>query len=90
MDDPTVPLLADLRALPLQGVKVAKWAGDVLAPLQWHTDHLHEATHEDRRVLVCTFSHPSAHGALRWGDRPDAPYITEVVAPTLREALQRN
>lgn len=74
----------------LQGAKVSRWVGDVLAPMQRHTDHLYEATYEDRRVLVCSFSHPSAHGALRWGDRPDAPYIAEAIAPTLRDALRRN
>ena len=73
----------------LQGKAVAKWARGVLAPGRAHSEHLHEAQVGHRRVLVCTFSHPSAHGPLRWGDRPDAPYLIDVVVPTLRQALAR-
>ncbi|WP_416957896.1 hypothetical protein ACNKF0_09745 [Nocardioides sp. T5] len=72
----------------LQGTKVAKWATGVLAPERVHTEHLYEAILDGRRVVVCRFSHPSAHGTIRWGDRPDAPYVANVVAPTLQAALQ--
>lgn len=72
----------------LQGAKVAKWAADVLASARHQTDYLYEAMHDGRRVAVCSFSHPSAHGSVRWGDRPDAPYVSQVVAPTLQAALQ--
>jgi hypothetical protein len=72
----------------LQGAKVAKWAAGVLAPERLQTEYLYEAIHDGRRVVVCSFSHPSAHGSVRWGDRPDAPYVAKVVAPTLQAALQ--
>jgi hypothetical protein len=52
------------------------------------SENLHGARFEGSRVLLCTFTHPSAHGALRWGDRLDAPYLTDVVVPTLEEAVQ--
>ena len=71
-----------------QGSAVTKWVEPVLVPGKAHGDHLHEAHLGEHRMLVCTFSHPSARGAARWGDRLDAPYLTEVVAPTLRRALR--
>jgi hypothetical protein len=40
--------------------------------------------------MVCSFSHPSAHGSVRWGDKLDAPYLVDVVVPTIRKALQRS
>lgn len=70
----------------LQGVKVSAWARDTLVPTRPRGEHLYEATLDGRKVLVCTFSHPSAHGVQRWGDRPDGPYVVDVVAPTLRAA----
>lgn len=73
--------------LILQGRAVAKWVNQVLTPDQTHSEYLHEAHLGHRRVLVCTFSHPAAHGPLRWGDRLDAPYLTEVLVPTLNEAV---
>lgn len=74
----------------LQGSLVAKWMSAVLVPRRIHSQHLHEAHLGQQRMLVCSFSHPSAHGALRWGDRPRSPYMDEVVVPTLREALRRS
>jgi hypothetical protein len=74
----------------LQGSKVAAWAAGVLVPARQQTDYLYEANHDGRRVVVCSFSHPSARGFTRWGDRPDAPYVTNVVTPTLHAALQLN
>lgn len=72
----------------LQGAKVAKWAAGVLAPARHQSDYLYEAIHDGRRIVVCNFSHPSAHGSVRWGDRPDVPYVANVVAPTLQAALK--
>jgi hypothetical protein len=51
------------------------------------TPHLAEANLADARVVVCRFSHPAAHGNLSWGNRPDAPYLLQVVEPTLRLAV---
>lgn len=83
---------ATLAILPtlviLQGSRVSKWVSPVLPPTRVHDDSLHEARLNGERVLVCSFSHPSARGALRWGDRLDAPYLTETVAPTLTKALR--
>jgi hypothetical protein len=70
-----------------QGRLVGKWVNQLLPPDHAHGTYLHEAHREYGRVLVCTFSHPSAHGSLRWGDRLDAPYLTDVVAPTLDKAV---
>jgi hypothetical protein len=54
---------------------------------------LHEAQLEQTRTLVCTFSHPTARDIegkppLRWGDQLTRPYLTNVVEPTLREAIR--
>jgi hypothetical protein len=51
------------------------------------TENLAEAHIAGSRVLVCRFSHPSARGVLRWGDRLDRAYLREVVEPTLRLAV---
>ena len=58
-------------------------------PQRDHRRALYESRVGGQRVLVCRFSHPSAHGALRWGDRLDAPYLVQVVEPTLLEAVGR-
>ena len=73
--------------LIVQGVAVAKGVNQVISVTKAHGEHLHEARLGEDRMLVCCFSHPSAHGSQRWGDRLDAPYLTDVVTPTLREAL---
>lgn len=73
--------------LIVQGAAVAKGVDQVIPVTRVHGEHLHEARLGEDRMVVCSFSHPSAHGSQRWGDRLDAPYLTEVVAPTLRKAL---
>ncbi|HEX9236314.1 MAG TPA: hypothetical protein VF972_08545 [Actinomycetota bacterium] len=72
----------------LQGEGVQSWIGPVLGVMAERTENLGEAHVAGNRVLVCRFSHPSAHGVLRWGDRLDAPYLREVVEPTLRLAAE--
>lgn len=75
--------------LILQGDKAATtW--NILTPGRSYTPYLNEAHLGQQRVLVCSFSHPSARGELRWGDRLDAPYLLNTVVPTLREALRRS
>ncbi|HEV8178141.1 MAG TPA: hypothetical protein VGP44_10690, partial [Gemmatimonadales bacterium] len=71
----------------LQGEGVQNWIGPVLGLMDDRTEHLAEAQVTGNRVLVCRFSHPSAHGVLQWGARLDAPYLREVVEPTLRLAV---
>jgi len=73
----------------LQGAGVAKWTRALLEPVVEVNEHLYEASPYGNPMLVCQFSHPSAHGQLRWGDRLDAPYLVSTVMPTLRAALQR-
>jgi hypothetical protein len=73
----------------LQGSLVAKSMSDVLMRRRAYSEHLHEAQIGAQRMLVCSFSHPSAHGAVRWGDQPRSAYMQEVVVPTLRAALRR-
>lgn len=74
--------------LVVQGTAVAKRVRAQLAPAREHTPHLYETLVGVQRTLVCTFTHPSAHGARPWGDRLDAPYLTGVVTPTLEKALR--
>jgi hypothetical protein len=74
----------------LQGRDVTRWTKNVLTPTRVYGEHLYEARLGQQRMVVCTFSHPSARGLLRWGDRVGAPYLNEIVAPTLREAVRRS
>jgi hypothetical protein len=69
-----------------QGNKAGRGVDELFPPDQPHGPYLHETHTDYGRVLVCRLSHPSAHGPLRWGDRLDAPYLVDVVAPTLMEA----
>jgi hypothetical protein len=71
----------------LQGAAVSTWAMTALKAGKRYTGNLREAYLGEHRMLVCEFSHPSAHRELRWGDRPDAPYLQHVVTPTLLDAL---
>ena len=74
--------------LVLQGKGVARWTAPVLETRKIVSPELIEASRPGGRVLVCRFSHPSARGSLRWGDRLDAPYLLDVVEPTLNLALR--
>lgn len=74
----------------LQGTDVTRWTKTVLKPTDDYGEHLYESHLGQQRMVVCTFSHPSARGPLRWGDRLDAPYLNNVVVPTLREAVRRS
>jgi uracil-DNA glycosylase len=47
----------------LQGEGVQNWLGPVLGMTDDRTEHLADARVAGNRVLVCRFSHPSAHGA---------------------------
>jgi hypothetical protein len=80
--------------LILQGKKAAI-IETVLTRGDTYGDFVHEAFVGEHRMVVCTFSHPSARDIegqppLRWGGNLDAPYLTEVVEPTLQEALRQS
>jgi uracil-DNA glycosylase len=72
----------------LQGGLVAKSAAAALPVVRTRGEHLYETSFGEHRALVCAFSHPSAQGAMRWGDTLWSPYLTDVVAPTLRRAVR--
>jgi hypothetical protein len=74
--------------LILQGAKAAHGTEPILTPGASYNEHLYEAHLGHHRMMVCAFSHPSAHGNQRWADRND--YLKDVVAPTLREALHHS
>jgi len=82
----TIAIL-DPTLMILQGEGVQNWIAPVLGPMDDRTENLAEAHIAGSRVLVCRFSHPSARGVLRWGDRLDRAYLREVVEPTLRLAV---
>lgn len=73
----------------LQGVGVQRWVRSFIGAGMPITEYLAEVTIGGTRSLVCAFSHPAAHGSMRWGDRLDGPYLTQVVVPTLRTARAR-
>jgi hypothetical protein len=72
----------------LQGGLVAESVTAALPATRRRSDYLYETEFSGGRALVCAFSHPSAQGALRWGDTLSSPYLGQVVAPTLRRALR--
>lgn len=72
-----------------QGVRVDNWTRDLFEGAWNLGDNLYQASFEGERVLVCAFSHPAARGALRWGDSLAAPYLNDVVVPTLKKAVRR-
>lgn len=72
----------------IQGGKVARQTMGIFRDSRSLTDELHETRFDGQRVLVCTFSHPAARGSLRWGASLDAPYLKEIVEPTLRSAVR--
>jgi hypothetical protein len=72
----------------LQGRGVDLWTRSVFTRERSYGEHLHRASFEGRKLQLCTFSHPSARGGLRWGDSLEAPYLREVVVPTLRKAVR--
>ena len=75
--------------LILQGDKAATtW--NILTPGRPYSDFVHEAFLGEHRMVVCEFSHPAARKELRWGANLDAPYLTEIVEPSLREAVRRS
>jgi hypothetical protein len=73
--------------LILQGSGVRRWTAPVLRTEHQHSAYLVEATYPGGRALACRFSHPSARGAIRWGDKLDSHYLREIVEPTLISAL---
>jgi hypothetical protein len=73
----------------LQGAAVRRWTEDVLVPARTHSPTLYTATVGGHPTLVCAFSHPAAHGPQRWGDSLTAPYLTDIVVPTLQAAVGR-
>jgi hypothetical protein len=72
----------------LQGHKVSRWAVQVLPVHTPITEHLYASEPAFGRALVCRFSHPSAHGDQRWGDKLTSTYLTRIVRPTLERATQ--
>jgi hypothetical protein len=73
--------------LVVQGRLAADGTEAVLPKMAVLSDYLYQSEVAGVPVLVAVFSHPSARGDARWGDRLDQPYLTNVVAPTLRRAI---
>lgn len=71
--------------LVLQGVR--NWIAPLLGEQEVLDPHLSRIEVAGQSVLMCDFSHPSAHPPLRWGANLDAPYLVQVVEPTLRRAV---
>jgi hypothetical protein len=72
----------------VQGRLAADATKAVLRRTRVLSDHLYASELAGAPVLVAAFSHPSARGEARWGDRLDQPYLTDVVTPTLRRATR--
>jgi hypothetical protein len=75
--------------LVLQGKTATTWTDTGLVRPRRYTPNLSEAYLNGKRVLVCEFSHPSAREPHRWGANLDAPYLIDVVQPTLRSAVRK-
>ncbi len=72
--------------LILQGMRVQRSIAPLMTQPKKVSPYLTDAVVEGGRMLVCHFSHPSARGEQRWGDRLNAGYLCNVVKPTLLEA----
>ena len=75
--------------LILQGKGVQSWLIPAIDSEERLGPYVSRLTIADKRMLATRFSHPAAYGALRWGDRLDAPYLVDVVEPTLRALLDQ-
>jgi hypothetical protein len=75
--------------LILQGQGVQAWVAPAIRSVEEIGPFVTRVSIAGIRMLAARFSHPSAHGALRWGDRLDASYLVDVVDPTLRGIASR-
>jgi len=73
--------------LVLQGKSVMGWTSDALTKVRTFTPNLYEARMGPLSMLICAFTHPSAHGAYRWADL-SSRYLTQTVEPTMVEAVR--
>lgn len=73
----------------LQGLGVSRWTRRLFETVKPLGDHAERARFAGRDLYLCRFTHPSARGTQRWGDRLDAPYLREVVEPTVRLVRSR-
>ena len=71
----------------IQGIKVWRWSQNILVPVKQRGPTLVECDLDGRRVMVATFTHPSAWGSDRW-DSPHSTYFKEIVRPALRQAVR--
>ena len=69
----------------IQGVKVWRHSQAALVPKRHVSEHLVESDVGGQRVLVASFTHPSARAEHRW-DSTNSAYMTQVVRPTLDAA----
>jgi len=72
----------------LQGALVARSAEGALPVVRRRGEHSYTSDLNGQLVQVCVFSHPAAHGSQRWGNGLDAPYLKQVVVPTLQGAIE--
>jgi hypothetical protein len=73
--------------LVLQGKSVQSWTSGALTRVRTFTPNLYEARMGPLSILVCSLTHPSAHGAYRWADL-SSRYLTQTVEPTMAEAVR--
>jgi hypothetical protein len=73
--------------LIVQGKGVRSWLASAVEAEEHLSPTLSRTTIAGRSILAAQFSHPSARGNPPWGDRLDATYLTDVVAPTMRELV---
>jgi hypothetical protein len=76
--------------LILQGQGVQSWLAPAIRSAEELGPYVSRVSIAGVRMLAARFSHPAAHGALRWGDRLDAPYLVDIVEPTLRGIAARS
>jgi hypothetical protein len=67
----------------LQGRDVARWTAGLFEPVERVTANVERVRYPGGEGYLCTFTHPSAHGTNRWGDRLDALYIRRELVPAL-------
>lgn len=73
----------------LQGRGVREWLKpSIAAESRTATDAVSRATLAGIDVVLCSFTHPSAHAPHGWGNRIDGEYLCNTVKPGLETALK--
>lgn len=70
----------------VQGAGVTAWIAELFDVRQQVSETVAEVELAGRRMALCSFTHPAAHGRHNWGNSVDAPYLRLVVEDGIAKA----